>query len=249
MEFSGKVVVVTGATSGIGMKTAQKFANEGAQVAAVGRNADVLRSVESRNIKVYRADLTNEKTTNDFADSLLRDFGGVDVLVNAAGIISMGTVETTTMADYDLMMNINVRSVLHLTQRLLPSIIERKGNIVNLSSVTGTRAFPGVLAYCVSKAAVDQLTRCAALELASKGVRVNAVNPGVVRTNLHLNSGMAPDAYEAFVERSKTTHPLGRVGTPDEIADLILYLASPKAGWITGATFAIDGGRAQTCAR
>jgi len=146
-------------------------------------------------------------------------------------------------------MDINVRSVLNLTQRLLPSIIERKGNIVNLSSVTGTRAFPGVLAYCVSKAAIDQLTRCAALELAPKGVRVNAVNPGVVRTNLHLNSGMAPDAYEAFVERSKTTHPLGRVGTPDEIADLILYLASPKAGWITGGTFAIDGGRAQTCAR
>ena len=131
----------------------------------------------------------------------------------------------------------------------LPSLIERKGNIVNLSSVTGTRAFPGVLAYCVSKAAIDQLTHCAALELAPRGVRVNAVNPGVVRTNLHLNSGMSQEAYEAFLERCKTTHPLGRVGTPEEIADLILFLASSKASWITGETFAIDGGRAQTCAR
>src|SRR5262245_43418649 len=249
MEFDGKIAIVTGATSGIGLRTAQKFAEEGARVAAVGRNAEVLRSLESKNIRVYRADLTNEKATEEFAAGVLRDFGGVDVLVNAAGIIAMGSIENTTLADYDLMMNINVRSVLHLTQLLLPSIIERKGNIVNLSSVTGPRAFPGVLAYCVSKAAIDQLTRCAALELAPKGVRVNAVNPGVVRTNLHLNAGMSGEAYEAFVERSKTTHPLGRVGTPEEVADLIVFLASPKAGWITGGTFPIDGGRSQTCAR
>jgi NAD(P)-dependent dehydrogenase (short-subunit alcohol dehydrogenase family) len=249
MEFEGKVAVVTGATSGIGMATARKFAAEGARVAATGRNARVLAGLEGRNIRTYEADLANERATEDFAATVLRDLGGIDVLVNAAGIISMGTIENTTLADYDAMMNINVRSVLHLTQRLLPSIIERKGNIVNLSSVTGPRAFPGVLAYCISKAAIDQLTHSAALELAPKGVRVNAVNPGVVRTNLHLNSGMSADAYEAFLERSKTTHPLGRVGTPEEVADLISFLASSKAGWITGGTFAIDGGRGQTCAR
>src|SRR5207247_8270991 len=141
----------------------------------------------------------------------LDDFGGVDILVNAAGIIANGTIENTSLADYDLMMNINVRSVFQLTQLVLPSIIERKGNIVNVSSVTGLRAFPNVFAYRVIKAAVDQLTRCAALELAAKGVRVNAVNPGVVRTNLHLTSGMNEDNYAAFVDRSKTTHPLGRI--------------------------------------
>jgi NAD(P)-dependent dehydrogenase (short-subunit alcohol dehydrogenase family) len=249
MEFDGKNVIVTGATSGIGMATARKFAADGARVAATGRNARMLASVESKNIRTYQADLSSEKATEAFASAVLKDFGGIDVLVNAAGIISMGTIENTSLADYDSMMNINVRSVFHLTQLLLPSLIERKGNIVNLSSVTGTRAFPGVLAYCVSKAAIDQLTHCAALELAPKGVRVNAVNPGVVRTNLHLNSGMSAEAYEAFLERCKTTHPLGRVGTPDEIADLILFLASSKASWITGETFAIDGGRAQTCAR
>jgi len=248
-EFNGKIAIVTGATSGIGTATVKKFAAEGARVAAVGRNANELSKLEAERIRVYQADLSSENATEQFAATVLRDFGGADILVNAAGIISMGTIENTKLEDYDRMMNINVRSVLHLTQLLLPSIIERKGNIVNVSSVTGTRAFPGVLAYCISKAAIDQLTHCAALELAPKGVRVNAVNPGVVRTRLHLNSGMPDDAYEAFLERSKTTHPLGRVGSPEEIADLILFLASPKAGWITGSTFAVDGGRAQTCAR
>ena len=249
MEFEGKVAIVTGATSGIGMTTARRFAEQGGRVAAVGRRKDVLAKIETQKIKVYAADLTDERETAGLVQNVLRDFGGIDVLVNAAGIIANGSVENTTLADYDLMMNINVRSVFQLIQLSLPSIIERKGNIVNVSSVTGLRAFPGVLAYCVSKAAVDQLTRCAALELAPKGVRVNAVNPGVVRTNLHRNAGMNEEAYAAFAERSKTTHPLGRIGEAEEIADLILFLASSKAGWITGVTYSIDGGRAQTCAR
>jgi NAD(P)-dependent dehydrogenase (short-subunit alcohol dehydrogenase family) len=106
-----------------------------------------------------------------------------------------------------------------------------------------------VLAYCVSKAAVDQLTRCSALELAPKGVRVNAVNPGVVITEIHKRGGMNAEQYASFLEHSKTTHPLGRVGYPNEIAALVFYLASEQAAWITGATYSIDGGRALTCAR
>ena len=134
-------------------------------------------------------------------------------------------------------------------QKALPAIISRRGNIVNVSSVTGLRAFPGVLAYCVSKAGLDQLTRCAALELAAKGVRVNAVNPGVVVTEIHKRGGMSPEQYNAFLEHSKDTHPLGRVGDAKEVAELIFFLASDRASWITGATYSIDGGRAQTCAR
>jgi NAD(P)-dependent dehydrogenase (short-subunit alcohol dehydrogenase family) len=106
-----------------------------------------------------------------------------------------------------------------------------------------------VLAYCVSKAALDQLTRCVALEMAPKGVRVNSVNPGVTLTQLQRTSGMDEETYQAFLERSKTTHPLGRVGRSEEVADLILFLASPRAGWITGASYSIDGGRGQTCLR
>jgi NAD(P)-dependent dehydrogenase (short-subunit alcohol dehydrogenase family) len=136
-----------------------------------------------------------------------------------------------------------------LTQKAMPYLIDRKGNVVNVSSVNGVRAFPGVLAYCSSKAALDQLTHCVVLEVASKGVRINAVNPGVTLTQLHRTSGMDEEAYAKFLERSTTTHPLGRVGKPEEVADLIYFLASPKAGWITGGSFAIDGGRGQTCLR
>src|SRR5436190_3543576 len=124
------------------------------------------------------------------------------------------------------MMNVNLRSVFHLMQLAAPHLIKTKGNIVNISSVTGLRSFPGVLAYCVSKAGLDQLTRCAALELAAKGVRVNAVNPGVVVTEIHKRGGMNEEAYAKFLEHSRTTHPLGRVGDPSEIADLVLFLAS-----------------------
>ena len=113
--------------------------------------------------------------------------------------------------------------------------------------MNGLSAFGGVLAYCVSKAAVDHLTRCAALELAPNGVRVNAVNPGVTVTNLHRRSGMAEAQYAAFLKRSKETHPMGRPGRPEEVAALILFLASEQAEWMTGETIPIDGGRHLTC--
>ena len=209
---------MTGATSGIGRATALAFAADGAQVVATGRRPDALGALKavSENIHTHQVDLTSEDATVALIDDVGKELGGADILVNAAGIITLGNIEKLTLAEYDEMMAINVRSVLHLMRLCLPTIIERKGNIVNVSSVTGLRAFPGVLAYCVSKAAVDQLTRCAALELASQGVRVNAVNPGVVRTNLHLNSGMEQESYEAFVEHSKDTHPIGRIGQPEE---------------------------------
>ncbi len=197
----------------------------------------------------FPADLSDEAQTVAVTNLVLEKLGGVDILVHAAGIIGSGTIETTSLQTWDTMMNINLRSIFHLTQLMLPSLIERKGNIVNISSVAGPRSFPGVLAYCVSKAALDQLTRCAALELAPKGVRVNAINPGVVVTQLHRSGGMDEERYQAFLAHSKTTHPMGRVGTSEEVADLVLFLASPRASWITGGTYSIDGGRSLTCAR
>jgi len=196
-----------------------------------------------------QADVTVEAHARRAVETTAEALGGIDVLVNAAGVIANGTVETTPLSDWDAMMNVNLRSVFHLMQLAAPHLEKRPGNVVNVSSVTGLRAFPGVLAYCVSKAGVDQLTRCAALELAPKGVRVNAVNPGVVVTQVHRRGGMSEEKYADFLEHSKTTHPLGRVGAAEEVAELILFLASDRAAWITGATYSIDGGRAQTCAR
>ncbi len=252
-EFNNKVFIVTGASSGIGKATALKAVERGAKVTFVARRESVLETLTSKlepsRVEMIAADVTKESDRQRIIDQTLSRFGGIDVLINAAGIIANGTIENTSLEQWDTMFDINLRSLFRLTQLALPSIIERKGNIVNVSSVTGVRAFPNVLAYCVSKAGVDQLTRCAALELGPKCVRVNAVDPGVVVTNLHRTSGMEEEVYKKFLEHSKSTHPIGRVGTPEEVAELILFLASERAGWITGTSVSIDGGRAQTCAR
>jgi len=145
-------------------------------------------------------------------------------------------------------MDSNVRSLYLMTRAAAPLLKRRKGSVVNLSSVAATRPYAGLAAYCVSKAAVDMITRCAALDFAPDGVRVNAVNPGVVVTELHTVTGAVAD-YPAFLERGKSTHPIGRVGRADEVAALILYLLSDEAGWITGACMPIDGGRALASAR
>lgn len=253
--MQGKVCIITGASSGIGRAAAQLFVENGATVIALGRNEKELKSLRDETqttggtLKLQLADVLEttqvEKVVNDCIDS----FGQLDVLVNGAGIILNGSIENTTLDDWDKMFDINLRAVFYMMQKCIPHLEKTRGNIVNISSVAGTRAFPNVLAYCVSKAAVDQLTRCSALELAPKGIRVNAINPGVVVTSLHKRGGMAEADYQNFLEHSTKTHPIGRVGEPREVAELIYYLASEKAAWITGATYAIDGGRAQTCAR
>ncbi|HWO01443.1 MAG TPA: SDR family oxidoreductase [Blastocatellia bacterium] len=252
-DMKNKRVVVTGASSGIGRATAEHLLNEGAAVALVGRResalAEVVGTATGSTAFIITADLSDERQTEHCIARLVELLGGLDVLINAAGILKSGRIEDTSLELWDEMMNINLRSVFHLMKLAVPHLERSRGNIVNVSSVTGPRSFPGVLAYCVSKAGLDQLTRCAALEVASKGVRVNAVNPGVVVSGLHRSGGMSEEAYAAFLEHSKTTHPLGRVGEANEIAELICFLASDRAGWITGATVSIDGGRALTCAR
>lgn len=247
-------VVVTGASSGIGRATALRFGGSGASVVLAGRDesklrevADEVRSAGGTSL-VCQADVTLPGSAERIVRAALDGLGGITTLVNAAGIIGSGTVETTSDAQWDVMMAINVTAPFRLMRAAAPHL-PAGGSIVNVSSVTGLRAFPGLLAYCTSKSALDQLTRCAALELAPRAVRVNAVNPGVVVTNLHRRGGMAEDAYRTFLEHSRGTHPLGRPGDPSEIADLIFFLASDAAAWITGETIAIDGGRHLTCAR
>ncbi|MHA1685342.1 MAG: glucose 1-dehydrogenase [Candidatus Heimdallarchaeaceae archaeon] len=250
MSFENKVVIITGASSGIGEATAKLFSQKEAKVLCVARSEEKLRSL-TENIKgeYIAIDITENTAAERIVKKAIDLWGKIDVLVNAAGIIQSGNIETTKIEDFDYMMNINVRSIFLLMQKVVPYLKETKGNIVNVSSVTGLRAFPNVLAYCVSKAAVDHLTRCTALELAPYGVRVNAVNPGVVITNLHKRSGMTEEQYANFLEHSKSTHPLGRVGKPEEIAELIAFVASEKASWIIGETISIDGGRFLTCLR
>ena len=248
-------VIVTGATSGIGRAAALRFGKSGASVVVVGRDQPGLTAVAEQiragggTVEICQADVTASDAPDRIVAHALDSFGGLTTLVNAAGIISTGSIETTTDADWDVMMDVNARAPFRLMRAATPALVASRGTVVNVSSVTGLRAFPNVLSYCVSKAAIDQLTRCAALELAPQGVRVNAVNPGVVVTNLHRRGGMQEDAYSAFLTRARETHPLGRAGDANEIADLIYFLASDQSGWITGETISIDGGRHLTCAR
>ena len=255
MAFFDKTIIVTGATSGIGRAAARAFGGNRGSVVVVGRQETEL-SVAVREVRAAGgqavpcvADVTSEDAPARIIATALDAFQRIDVLVNAAGIIAAASLEATTDDIWDSMMAINLRAPFRLMRAAAPHLTERKGSVVNVSSVNGLRSFPGVLAYCVSKAGVDHLTRCAAIEMAPLGVRVNAVNPGVTVTNLHRRSGMQEEQYAAFLERSKTTHPLGRPGNADEIAELIVFLASERAGWMTGETIPIDGGRHLTCAR
>jgi NAD(P)-dependent dehydrogenase (short-subunit alcohol dehydrogenase family) len=255
MSFNGKTIIVTGATSGIGRAAARAFANEGAAVVLVGRNEEALSDLSrllagpGRRSAACVADVTAADAPERIVRTAIDAFGGIDVLVNAAGIIATGTIETTDDEAWDSMMALNLRAPFRLMRAAAPHLKARKGAVVNVSSVNGLRAFAGVLAYCVSKAGIDHLTRCAALEMAPHGVRVNAVNPGVTVTNLHRRGGMDDAQYTAFLTRSKETHPLGRPGQPEEVAALILFLASDQAGWMTGESIPIDGGRHLTCLR
>jgi len=253
-RFAARAVLVTGASSGIGRACALALGNEGARLGLAGRRRDRLEETAVAVRKaggeavVLEGDVREEAVCARWAAECERAFGGLDGLVNAAGVIGNGAVDATAPAEWDRVMDSNVRSLYLMTRAAASLLKRRKGSIVNLSSVAATRPYAGLAAYCVSKAAVDMITRCAALDFAPDGVRVNAVNPGVVVTELHTVTGAVAD-YPAFLERGKSTHPIGRVGRADEVAALILYLLSDEAGWITGACMPIDGGRALASAR
>lgn len=256
-SLAGKVALITGASSGIGAATAELFAKHGAILALTGRNlqnlqatADKCKAISPQSSPfLIQADVSIEDKCQKMIDDTISQFGKLDILVNNAGVLEMGSIENTSMDQYDRVMNTNVRAVYNLTMIAVPHLILTKGNVVNVSSVNGIRSFPGVLAYNVSKAAVDQLTRCVALELAGKGVRVNCVNPGVIVTELQKRGGLDEEKYEKFLEHSKTTHALGRPGDVEEVAKAIAFLASDDASFSTGVSLPVDGGRHAMCPR
>jgi len=253
-RFAGKCVLVTGGSSGIGRACALALGAEGAAVALAGRRRGRLDEAAKGVLEaggstlVLEGDVRDEATCTRWAAECERAFGGLDGLVNAAGVIGNGAIDATAPAEWDRVMDSNARSIFLMTRAAADPLKKKKGSVVNMSSVASNRPYAGLAAYCVSKAAVDMITRCSALDFAPHGVRVNAVNPGVVVTELHTVTNAVAD-YPGFLERSKTTHPLGRVGSVDEIAALILFLLSDEAGWITGACMPIDGGRALASAR
>lgn len=239
--------------SGIGAATAILFSKLGASLALAGRNEENLQKVGSQCQKttplLLAGDLSCEEDTKRILNETIKQYGKLNILVNCAGILESGSIENTSLEQFDRVFNVNVRSIYHLTMLAVPHLIATKGNIVNVSSVNGMRSFPGVLAYNMSKSAVDQFTRCVALELAPKQVRVNGVNPGVTITDLHRRGGMDEEKYQKFLEHCRNTHALGRPGEAEEVARAIAFLASEDASFITGASVPVDGGRHAMCPR
>lgn len=246
MDFKDKVVIITGGSSGIGAETAIQFAQQSAKVVIVGRNEQKLRNVavpceNAKGIKplVIKADVTIDSDVKSIVEKTIERFGQIDILVNNAGIVAEAKIQDGIEV-YDRVMNTNLRSVYLLTSLAVPYLIKTRGSIVNISSVAGQKAVSKFVVYCTSKAGLDMFTKSLAKELGEYGVRVNAISPGPVKTDIIAAAGM--DA-EAFVRSREATSPLGKIAVSKDIADMVLYLASDKANSITGSIYVIDNGR------
>uniref|UniRef100_A0A2H1VBR9 SFRICE_025965 n=1 Tax=Spodoptera frugiperda TaxID=7108 RepID=A0A2H1VBR9_SPOFR len=246
MSFKNKVVLITGGSAGIGAATAEQFAKEGASVAIVGRNEAGLKAVAERcdqhgsKTLIIKADVADDAQAKTIVEKTIEAFGRLDVLVNNAAVYkSTSLLSPDIMKVYDEVTSVDLRAVVHMTSLAAPHLIKTKGNIVNISSVLGKTYVqsPQLMMYCLSKAALEHFSRGAALELAASGVRVNIVSPGPVRTAL-----VKILKTENIIEDVSLTTALHRVSEPEEVADVILFLASDKAKGVTGSDYGIDNG-------
>ncbi len=246
MTFDNKAVLITGASRGIGRATAQAFLDGGARVAINGRTQDsVAQAIEALGnhdrLATAPGDVATAAGCEAVVGAALEALGGLDVLVNNAGVFERRPLAESDEAFWDSMIDINVKGTYFCSRAALPALEESGGAIVNLASIAGLEGYAGVTVYCASKGAIVNLTRAMAIELAP-AVRVNCVCPGVIDTDMaRLGFSEDGEARADLVDQAEF-HPMKRVGTAEEVAKAILYLASPDAGFITGAALPIDGG-------
>lgn len=246
--YHDKVVIITGASSGIGAACALQFAKSSALLCLIGRNTDNLKKIarycEEINRKkplIITADIgLNEDVERIIADTV-KHFGRIDVLVNNAGVSSMVGTQSKTLA-FERVMATNLRGTYLVTNQAIPHLLKTKGNIVNISSVLSNKPLSIMTPYCMTKAAIDMFTKCAALDLGPSGVRVNAVNPGPIKTELFKRSGMSQEDADKMFAIIEATSPLKKVTKSEDVAELVMFLASDKASCITGSCYVIDCG-------
>lgn len=241
------VVLITGASSGIGKDAAIHLAKLAANVVLVGRNEERLADVSNQIISngspnplVIAADIT--KDADQIISKTVEHFGKINILINNAGICTEENIENIKIEVFDKVMDTNLKSAIQLTQKAIPYLEKTKGNILNVSSTASIKAVPNLLSYCISKAALDQFTKCISLELAPKGIRVNAINPAAIRTPIYRKLGIDSDEEEKLYDSYKSRYPMGRIGEVSDTSAAIEYLTGDSASFITGTLFPVDGG-------
>jgi 3-oxoacyl-[acyl-carrier protein] reductase len=242
--LKGKTVIITGATRGIGKGIAEVFAQHGANIAFTYRSSDekaiALEKELSANgckAKGYKSDASDFNAAQQLADDVLKEFGSIDVLVNNAGITKDGLLMRMSEEDFDRVMNINMKSVFNMTKAVLrPMLKQRKGSIINMSSVVGVKGNAGQANYSASKAAINGFTKSTALELGSRNIRCNSIAPGFIETEMTESLG------EEQINEWRNSIPLKRGGTPEDIANATLFLASDMSAYVTGQVLHVCGG-------
>jgi len=254
--LAGKVAIITGSSNGIGLATAAHFAKLGCKLTVTGRNVEGLQEavkqciaagLKQNEVVTVAGEITSEQTRQKLVDDSIKAFGKIDILINNAGIMPLDSVlgGTATLELFDKIFDVNVRSVIDLTNKCLPHILKTKGTIINVSSVVGYKPAPNLVFYSMSKAALNMYSKALAQELGSQGVRVNCINPGAIRTNLLTSTGVpgVDDAMKVkMYEQFAAAHALNRVGEAHETASVLAFLASDQASFVTGVCLPVDGG-------
>jgi len=244
MRFENQVAVVTGAGRGIGHAIAIRLASEGARIASVSRTeanakktADEINAARADAAKAYAVDVADHAAAQKIGAQILEDFGRVDILVNNAGVTRDGLSMRMPVEDWDTVLDTNLKGAFNFVQALMrPMIKQRSGRIINISSVSGLIGNAGQANYSASKAGLIGLTKSLARELASRGITVNAIAPGLIETD--MTGVLSEEVRQAILQKI----PLGKLGQPDDIAAAVAYLASAEAKYITGQVLAVDGG-------
>jgi len=241
-NLSGKTAVITGGNSGIGFATAKKLKADGATVIITGRSAERVASAANElGITGIVADVTSLSAMGELVEQVKSDFGQIDILFVNAGIFAPAPVGQNTEEMFDIQMSINFKGAVFTIEKFLP-LLNDGASIINLSSINAYTGMPNTAIYAASKAALNAYTRTAATELAPRKIRVNAVNPGPVATPIFAKTGMPEEQINEFAAAIQNRVPLKRFGQPNDIANLVAFLASDDASFITGGEYNIDGG-------
>ena len=240
-----KVAVVTGGGTGLGRDAANRLARDGFAVAVIGRRANRLKPRRGEKLHPYPCDVADSAEVKKTVRAIVRDLGGIDVLVNAAGVVKREPLAKITQETMAYQIDINLLGTINVSLACVPALKKTKGAIINFSSTFSERAAPEFLIYCVTKGGIDSFTRALAVELAPYQINVNAVSPGLVRSEIYFNDGFMTKAeYNKYFKAYGKMYPLGRAGEPEDVSELVSYLASGRASWMTGDVIPIDGGGA-----